>query len=78
MKLTELTATALSKNNEQNGYARGFFSLVSENHSAMSKEELITIIKELDYTAQNLMEPAEYNKLIEQTLNSVEEAEVFE
>lgn len=76
MKHTELSAMVNKTNKD--GLKRGFHTPVSENMEDMTKEELATIVKELDYIIGRHLDIDEYNEVIGETLESIRQQEVFE
>lgn len=57
----------------QNGMSFGFLEYVANNGWKMDKDELIEIIKELDYNISLSVSIDKYNNIIEKTLGSIED-----
>lgn len=77
MDLKTLQTNVLSKS-EAKGARNGFLTFVAQNYSSMSKEELACIIKELDYAIYKRLDEQEYNGIIWDAVELIDEAEVFE
>lgn len=64
----EMKSQATIQDNK--GY-RGFYSYVTENGWKMEKDDLVNIIKELDYAIGAELSPKEYNHIIDESLNEL-------
>lgn len=51
---------------EDNGRARGFYSLVTNENHRMSKDELVYIIRELSYALSTNVSEDTYSKIIQE------------
>lgn len=53
------------------GKVSGFFEYVASNGHNLSKDDLITIIKELDYSVYHKTTKTEYNEIIADSLETI-------
>lgn len=67
-----------AKKKSEKGRSFGYHDLVANHGWEMEKEQLINIIKELDYAIYSNLDDEEYNEVIDESLNLLEEKYIDE
>ena len=59
--------------NSENGKKFGYYTLISNIGHELNKDELLRIVKEIDYAMYSALDTYSYNEIITETVNALDE-----